>query len=62
MGLKGGGGLEPLFGLIPTYWPVKAYWLASVGDVAGGYLLVGLLYSGLLVGLLGWRFARHFSR
>jgi len=46
-------GWQWLFGLIPTYWPVKVYWLLQAGDVLGWLVLVvGLVYEGLLIALL----------
>ena len=42
-----------LFGLAPTYWPVKVYWLLEAGSPLGwAALLVGLLYQFLLIALL----------
>ncbi|MCR4397714.1 MAG: hypothetical protein NUV93_01970 [Firmicutes bacterium] len=34
-----------LLGLIPSYWPAKAYWLLYRGEPAWGYLGAGLVYS-----------------
>jgi len=48
---------ELAFGLFPTYWPVKAYWLAEAGSPGVWlYVLFGLLYQGFLLWLLVRRF------
>jgi fluoroquinolone transport system permease protein len=41
-----------LFGLLPTYWPAKAYWLAAEGMTYWPYILGGLAYNTLLAYLL----------
>lgn len=47
------GGWQWLFGLMPTYWPVKVYWLLQAGDPLGWLaLIVGLAYAALLIALL----------
>ena len=46
------------FGLLPTYWPAKAFWLASEGAAAWPYILGGIAYNGLLIGLLLRRLGR----
>ncbi len=46
-------GWQWLFGLIPTYWPVKVYWLLQAGSSLGWLALVaGLAYEGFLLFLL----------
>ena len=48
---------ELAFGLLPTYWPVKAYWLANAGDPGVWlYVVIGLAYQGFLLWLLIRRF------
>jgi fluoroquinolone transport system permease protein len=45
------------FGLLPTYWPAKLYWMARVGEPgAWTILLVGLAYQGLLLSAVLRRF------
>lgn len=34
-----------LFGLVPSYWPAKAFWVASEGANFWPYLLVGFVYN-----------------
>ncbi len=45
-----------LVGILPTYWPAKAFWVASEGGNFWPYILVGAIYSLLLVALLLRRF------
>jgi fluoroquinolone transport system permease protein len=50
-------------GLVPTYWPVKVFWLLEAGD--GGwwvYLAVGMVYQVLVVALLLRRFRTVLHR
>ena len=50
---------ELAFGILPTYWPLKVYWLLEAGNTnIWGYALVGIVYTSLLV----WFFARRFNR
>lgn len=37
-----------LVGILPTYWPVKAFWQIFAGERAGGYLIAGFVYLTLL--------------
>lgn len=34
-----------LLGILPTYWPVKAFWLILEGETAWLYLGIGLIYA-----------------
>jgi fluoroquinolone transport system permease protein len=46
-------GWQWLFGLVPTYWPVKVYWLLQAGNAQGWLVLaIGLAYQSLLIALL----------
>ncbi|MGH3487828.1 MAG: hypothetical protein ACRDP8_07920 [Actinopolymorphaceae bacterium] len=47
-----------LFGLLPTYWPAKAYWLAAEGATYWPYILGGISYNALLAYVLLRRLAR----
>ncbi|MFZ6029240.1 MAG: hypothetical protein ACOYYS_16125 [Chloroflexota bacterium] len=51
---------ELLFGLIPTYWPMKTYVLLTSGraEHAWIYLLVAVVYQSAVT----WLFARRFNR
>lgn len=44
---------EPLFWLLPSYWPSKALWVAWNGGVAWPFLLVALIYNALLAAAMG---------
>lgn len=58
-----GDPLQLLFGLLPTYWPLKAYWLLEEGGVAiWPYLLIGLTYQAALLVLLVSRLYREMHR
>jgi fluoroquinolone transport system permease protein len=41
-----------LLGILPTYWPAKAFWVAAEGGNYWPYILVGVLYHLLLLVLL----------
>ncbi len=56
------GRWELLFGILPTYWPAKAFWVAGEGGSYWPYLLVGALYALLLVVLLLGQFQKRLSR
>jgi fluoroquinolone transport system permease protein len=49
-------------GLLPTYWPMKMVWQASVGAPWTVYALVGLVVNVLAVALLLRRFRRVLER
>jgi fluoroquinolone transport system permease protein len=44
------------FGVLPTYWPTKTFWVAGEGGDFWPYALAGLIYSLLLLTLLLRRF------
>lgn len=46
------------FGLLPTYWSAKTFWVAGEGGNFWPYALAGLIYSVLLLPLLLRRFRR----
>jgi len=47
-----------LLGLLPSFWPAKAFWLISSGQSAWLYILAGFLYNALLFRLLYRRFTK----
>lgn len=52
-------GWQLAFGLVPTYWPAKLFWVLQEGaPYAWAYLAAGLLYQAFLIGLL----LRYFNR
>lgn len=55
-------GWELLFGILPTYWPAKAFWVAGEGGNYWPYLFVGAVYTLLLVVLLLSQFQKRLSR
>ncbi len=54
---------EYAFGIIPTFWPMKTYWLLQAGGPGvWWHLAVSLLYQGALVAVLVRRFNRIMHR
>jgi len=51
-----------LFGVIPSYWPMKIVWQAAAGLSYIPYLLAGLAVNVIAVGLLARRFDRIVHR
>jgi fluoroquinolone transport system permease protein len=47
-----------LLGLLPSYWPAKAYWLISDGQNAWIYVGIGFVYTLFWIMLLLKRFKR----
>ena len=45
-----------LLGILPTYWPAKAFWVAGSDENFWPYFLIGLAYNLALVALLLRRF------
>jgi fluoroquinolone transport system permease protein len=41
-----------VLGIIPSYWPAKAYWLLYLGEPAWGYIAAGSVYGLLLCAAL----------
>lgn len=56
------GGWQFALGLLPTYWPAKAYWVASAGGAAWPYVLAGAAYNLLAAFALYQRFRRRVWR
>jgi fluoroquinolone transport system permease protein len=50
--------LQVLAGVIPTYWPLKIFWLAGSGQSFWGYVVTGLAVNVLALWLLMRRFDR----
>ncbi|HRN50067.1 MAG TPA: hypothetical protein PLC52_03045 [Anaerolineales bacterium] len=47
------------FGLLPSFWPVKIYWLFEAGETrVWPYLLIGILFQSILLLLLLRQFLR----
>jgi fluoroquinolone transport system permease protein len=49
--------LQLLAGVIPTYWPLKIFWLAAAGQSYWGYVVAGFVVNGLAL----WLFMRRFN-
>jgi fluoroquinolone transport system permease protein len=47
-----------LFGLLPTYWPAKAFWVASEGEAFWPYTLAGAVYILVLLVVFWSRFRK----
>ena len=48
---------QPLFGIVPTFWPMKAVWAAAEGGAVWPYLTIGVLLSLALIVALARRLA-----
>jgi fluoroquinolone transport system permease protein len=55
---------QSLFGLVPHYWPLKVYWLFDEGAPGSAlvHAVIGLVWQGVVLGLLLHRFARVIRR
>jgi fluoroquinolone transport system permease protein len=49
-------------GVFPTYWPMRAFWSAAVGEAFAGYLGFGTVVSVLALVLAAWLFDRRLLR
>ena len=47
-----------LVAIIPTYWPAKAFWVASEGGEYAGYLIVGAIFHIVIILALLKRFRK----
>jgi fluoroquinolone transport system permease protein len=47
------------FGMLPTYWPIKAFWIVSEGEASLPYVLAGAGYYALLLVVLLRRFQQQ---
>ncbi len=57
-------GWELAFGLIPTYWPMKVYWMLTSGQTEDVwvYVLVAVLYQSAVTALFAKRFNAAMRR
>lgn len=53
---------EPLFALMPAYWPLKTFWLAAGGESYLLFVLVGAVYHTAVIAWLYRRFQRVLGR
>lgn len=50
---------ELAFGLIPTYWPMKVYWMLTAGETGvWPYVLVSIVYQSIVA----WIFIKRFNK
>ncbi|MFP3854078.1 MAG: hypothetical protein ACLFWD_07270 [Anaerolineales bacterium] len=57
------GNWELLFGVMPTYWAIKVFWLLDAGRTGVWiFALTGLIYQAVLVSLLRRRFQKVLHR
>ena len=53
---------EPLFAVLPAYWPLKAFWLAARGESYLLFAVTGAAYHAAIVAWLYARFQRSLGR
>lgn len=53
---------EPVFWLLPSYWPSKALWVAWDGDTYWPFVLVGTVFNTFVATALARLFIRRSSR
>jgi fluoroquinolone transport system permease protein len=53
---------EPLFALLPTYWPLKTFWLTAQGESYLLFVLIGAAYHAAIIAWLYGRFQRVLGR
>lgn len=52
-------GWEIVFGIIPTYWPMKVYWTLNAGEpLAWLYAVIAVVYQSAVT----WLFVRRFNK
>jgi fluoroquinolone transport system permease protein len=54
--------VQYLAGVIPTYWPMRAFWSASTGESFGVHLIIGTAVSSLALAVAVWLFERRLLR
>jgi fluoroquinolone transport system permease protein len=52
-------GWEYAFGIIPTYWPMKTYWLLQAGEPG---VLIHFLVGFVYIGILTWLLVKRFNK
>lgn len=50
-----------LLGILPSYWPAKAFWLAAEGGSIWLHIIIGLIYNLVLCYFLYQRFQKKFA-
>jgi hypothetical protein len=54
--------LQYVAGIIPTYWPMRAFWSAAAGESYLAYLVIGVASSMLALALAVFVFERRLAR
>ena len=54
--------LQFLAGVLPTYWPMRAFWSASANESYAAYLVIGTVIAGFALALAVWLFDRRLLR
>ena len=50
---------EYIFGILPTYWPMKVYWTLEAGEPGVWlYLAIAIIYQSFIT----WLFIRRFNK
>ncbi|MFN2448010.1 MAG: hypothetical protein ABR606_20810 [Vicinamibacterales bacterium] len=49
-------------GIIPTYWPMRAFWSAAAGEGYMAYLVIGAMSCALALVLAALMFERRLGR
>jgi fluoroquinolone transport system permease protein len=49
-------------GVIPTYWPLRAFWSAAAGEEHVAYLVVGVIVGAIALGIAAALFDRRLLR
>jgi fluoroquinolone transport system permease protein len=56
------GGAQYLFGILPTFWSLRAFVASLEHEPYAGYITVGIAYNLLLIGILYRRYQVEFAR
>jgi len=54
--------LQYVAGVLPTYWPMRAFWSAAAGEEYAVYLGIGALVFAVALALAAWLFDRRLLR
>ena len=49
-------------GVLPTYWPMRAFWSAAAGEEYAIYLVIGAIVGAVALVLAAWIFDRRLLR
>jgi hypothetical protein len=54
--------LQYVAGVLPPYWPMRAFWSAAAGEDYAAYLSLGFVVSAVALALAAWLFDRRLLR